>query len=176
MPIKTRPLPDLTPKQIARFHAGYVRGDGCWEWTRGTLHGGYGSFNAGGRCLRAHRVSYFLVHGQPDKLVCHSCDNRLCVNPEHLWLGTALENNQDMHAKGRYIAPRRAKRPRGPRKPGQRNPIKAPSEFCRACGHHRTDDYGVGTYAQRCRPCHNRIRQACAARARDRARSTIQQR
>lgn len=53
----------------------------------------------------AHRFSY-AIHKQAliphDLMVCHACDNRLCVNPSHLWLGTALDNVMDMIAKGRH--------------------------------------------------------------------------
>lgn len=77
--------------------------DECWEWQLGRTGGGYGKVKRGGRTLIAHRVAYELATGvSPGVLqVCHRCDNRLCCNPAHLFLGTALDNNRDKVAKGR---------------------------------------------------------------------------
>lgn len=80
--------------------------DECWEWTASLNTSGYGQIGWGGRrgrSERAHRVSYMLAHGLiPDGLcVMHSCDNRKCVNPNHLSLGTKADNNWDKVRKGR---------------------------------------------------------------------------
>jgi hypothetical protein len=81
-----------------------VLANGCWDWTGGRSSDGYGQVRWYRRALRAHRVAYALAKGLIPKnlLVCHSCDNILCINPEHLWLGTVKANTQDMIRKGRF--------------------------------------------------------------------------
>ena len=83
---------------------------GCWRWAGRIDAGGYGVFYWGpnGRAhRRAHRVSYAAFVGDPGDLhVCHRCDNPGCVNPEHLWLGTAKDNHRDKVAKGRGNSPK----------------------------------------------------------------------
>lgn len=89
--------------------------DECWPW-RGTIGTTkYGMFRTFGGSMRAaSREAYEMLHGPlPDGVVvCHSCDNRICVNPRHLWTGSVADNNRDRHAKGRTVIPRGSDNPR----------------------------------------------------------------
>lgn len=75
---------------------------GCWLWV-GAMMGKYGCFSLKNKAVLAHRVSFELYKGPilKNANVCHSCDNPLCVNPEHLWLGTTQQNTRDRHSKQR---------------------------------------------------------------------------
>lgn len=76
---------------------------GCWLWAGSCCEKGYGRVNISGKNKRAHRVSWSQENGPiPDgAFVCHRCDTPSCVNPDHLWIGSPLENMEDMISKGR---------------------------------------------------------------------------
>ncbi len=95
-----------------RFWSNVALGDGCWLWTAGGNSKGYGHFWVNGHQCQATHVSWELTHGPvPNgKWVLHKCDNPPCVRPDHLFLGTPLNNTQDMVAKGRSYNGDREKR------------------------------------------------------------------
>jgi hypothetical protein len=110
-------MPRLSLEQ--RFWAKVNRTDSadeCWEWRAGLNGDGYGQFwdSLDSRMNRAHRVSYRITFGSIPKglSILHRCDNRRCVNPSHLFLGTQKDNIEDMVKKGRQ---------RGRSMPGQLN-------------------------------------------------------
>ena len=93
----------------------------CWNWTGSTTSSGYGNLSWGGVPVQAHRVSYALTYGgvslqtgfrhagkarRYKRFVLHKCDNRLCCNPSHLFLGSMRTNQLDAYTKGRKVQPR----------------------------------------------------------------------
>jgi len=83
---------------------------GCWNWTAWKVGGGrYGALRTSpSNYEMAHRLSYMLHHGDIPEGMCvrHKCDNGLCVNPDHLELGTHQDNMDDMHKRGRFVPSR----------------------------------------------------------------------
>ncbi len=94
-----------TETDVKRFNAkvAVTAPNDCHEWIAAKTSEGYGIFRFAGKNMTAQRFAWWISTGiWPAKLmVCHSCDNKLCCNPAHLWLGTAKENMQDALAKGR---------------------------------------------------------------------------
>lgn len=107
------PLGTTRPSDIERFWSKVDTSSlsGCWPWLASLTTSGYASFSVRGRMTSASRFVYRAVVGPiPDgMLVCHRCDNPPCVRPDHLFIGTQVDNMRDMQAKGRqhYPGPRR---------------------------------------------------------------------
>lgn len=99
-------LTKLTSDQVKQKILDGTRFDpvsGCWEWMCGKISTGYGNIVIDGKVFLTHRVSYaYFVGPLNDKmLVCHKCDNPSCCNPDHLFLGSDLDNMADKVLKGR---------------------------------------------------------------------------
>lgn len=92
-------------------HSGKRGPDECWEWKLARDRTGYGRTKLRHVTWQAHRMSWKLTNGEIPKglFVCHKCDNRPCVNPSHLFLGTNSDNLKDAVAKGRQKSPNRGK-------------------------------------------------------------------
>lgn len=88
----------------ARFNRKLRKNEkGCWIWTAATFKNGYGRLLMGGRTSYAHLIAWQLVGRTipAGHKLCHTCDSRACVNPDHLFTGTRSDNMQDMISKGR---------------------------------------------------------------------------
>ncbi len=92
-----------------RFEAKFSKGapNECWEWAAHIDSAGYGGFRVGRRMVGAHRIAWELANGpipvgegSHGTCICHTCDNKSCVNPDHLFSGTHSDNMADMVAKG----------------------------------------------------------------------------
>lgn len=97
----------VKPNVAERLWSGMDKSGDCWVWTGKVTKAGYGVISVRGKEWSTHRLAYTLAKGPiPDRLdVLHSCDNPPCGRPDHLSVGTALENTKDMLQKGRGTKP-----------------------------------------------------------------------
>lgn len=102
--------PEATPYTIDELKENTrIDANGCWNWLGDTRQGKAndprGVLIHGGKRMAAHRVMFMLskpIVNIDDLLVCHHCDNGLCINPDHLYAGTYTDNNRDTVRRGRY--------------------------------------------------------------------------
>ena len=94
---------------------------GCWLWERAICTGGYGQLRVDGVATKAHRASWLAFRGEiPEGMfACHRCDTPSCVNPDHLFIGSALDNARDRDKKGRANSCKGAKHGRSKLNVGQ---------------------------------------------------------
>jgi hypothetical protein len=102
---------------MKRFWDKVEKTENCWFWTAGGRGKGYGAIKVNGKLYDAHRVVWFLTYGKwPQKFVLHRCNNRSCVNPDHLYEGTQKENVRDSIVSGTLFDIRKARKLQGEEK------------------------------------------------------------
>ena len=95
---------DYSELRAKRFEEKVVKTETCWFWRGSLATNGYGRVWDGKKQRPAHRVAWEMHHKRPfpeGMFACHTCDVRSCVNPEHIFVGTTSDNQQDSVAKGR---------------------------------------------------------------------------
>ena len=91
---------------LTHYDNGDINYDGCMIWNAGKFSDGYGAFSIKRKVYRSHRVAYVYYYGPVNQnhiVICHKCDNPLCVNPLHLFKGTVQDNHDDCKNKNRTL-------------------------------------------------------------------------
>ncbi len=155
--MKTAEVPILTSVAKRFWSKATIAGpDDCWEWQSALHPDGYGNFGISGASVLAHRVAWALSRNAdraPIGFVCHSCDNRRCVNPKHLFLGDNTANMRDMVAKGRHRQQKKTHCPKGHEYTPENTRLSKRgtwvSRICRICGRNQTSQSYFKRKAQR---------------------------
>lgn len=148
--MKPKPLPELSDSDIPRFwNLVAIRdADDCWPWQAYTTNG-RGRFQLKGRPVCAPRVAWTIANGTiPDDMhVCHHCDNPICVNPKHLFIGTNTDNVRDSVAKKRHAESKKTHCPIGHKYTSDNTYINHRNHRrCRACARLREQSQLRKTY------------------------------
>lgn len=106
---------NVSAKDRFRFMNYVNKSENCWEWNGNNRGKGYGRFGLNKKHYQAHRLSFYISTGRDpgDFLVCHKCDNRKCVRPEHLFLGDESDNSRDCVIKNRHRETQKTHCPKG---------------------------------------------------------------
>lgn len=131
---KARPVKAATPEGRFWQKVEKTKG-GCWNWVAAKNNCGYGLTHFDGKRISAHRLSFQLANGViPGGMqVLHRCDNRACVNPEHLFLGSNRDNMLDMLAKGRGVGQKKTHCPHGHEYTAENTMVTNGWRTCRIC-------------------------------------------
>ena len=98
--------------ELERFSKYITMTNDCWIWTGAKSSSGYGNFRLKSKQVKPHRAMFTLFNGETDKLICHHCDNPLCVNPKHAYVGTYASNRKDCVSRKRNNSPKGENHPK----------------------------------------------------------------
>jgi hypothetical protein len=128
-----------------------VDANGCWIYHGQTLASGYVHIRFGNRLWAGHRLMYAMAREPipPGMFVCHRCDVRNCINPDHLWLGTPKQNSVDASQKGRVIGQTKQNCPLGHPLSGENLYVSSGRRHCRACRKVATLAYYTRTHVRK---------------------------
>jgi hypothetical protein len=125
---------ELSEGILRRFWSKVSKSDGCWIWIGTLKENGYGVLSIRRRNVYAHRLSFKIAGNAltDDAVLCHRCDNRRCVRPDHLFPGTTKDNSDDKVSKDRHFKPKGERNGQSILTIAQVEQIRASTEFHKA--------------------------------------------